>query len=221
MSKEDFLTEDSLIPSGQKWACISFFSKNHVKQAIENNNDYREENDKEIYNTDNNIFGLKIRGVFDDYEDANKHAKQIRDVDPYHNVYVGEMGKWCAFILEESENDKYVKQTEYANDQLNDMMKKYVDNQEKSKVYHELRKNQLIMKNIDENLQNRVVSKDETLKLLNDSNNKDERKSLKEKLLAIDEQISKMEIKKKEVSETEKTLNETLKLGKLEGLKTN
>lgn len=215
MSKEDYLTEDSIIPSGQKWACISFFSKNHVKQAIENNNDYKKEDDKEEYTTENNILGFKIRGVFDEYDEANLHAKKLRDIDQYHNIYVGEVGKWCAFILEESDNSKYVKQTEYANDQLNDMMKKYVDNQEKSKIFHEIRKNEMIIKNLNDNLETRLVNKEETHALLTNATDKDTKHTLKTSLLDIDEQIEKMQDKIKELKETEKVLTEKIKLGQL------
>ena len=101
MSKEDYLTEDSIIPPNQNWECLSFFSKNHVRQAIENNNDYRNEDAKEEYSIENNVFAIKSRGTFDTYEEASAHAKRLRDLDPYHNVYVSEKGKWCAFILEE------------------------------------------------------------------------------------------------------------------------
>jgi len=211
MSKEDYLTEDTLLPSGQKFVCMSFFSKNHVKQSVENINDYKKDEDKEEYDIKDNIFGLKVRGVFNDYDEAAAHAKKIRDVDQHHNVYVGEVGKWCAFILEESDNDKYVKQTEYANDQLNDMMKQYVDNQEKAKVYHELRKNDLIIKNLQENIDSRTINKEETHELLSASTNKEEKSTIKNKLLSIDEQIETMEKKKKELKEQEEVLMKKIK----------
>jgi len=212
MSKEDYLTEDSIIPPNQKWECISFFSKNHVRQAVENNNDYLNDENKEKYSVENNVFAIKSRGTFETFEDASAHAKRLRDLDPYHNVYVAEKGKWCAFILEESENDKYAKQTEHANQELNEMMKKYVENQEKSKIYHELRKNQMIIKNLDENITNRNTYLQETKDLLLQASDKEERKSLKEKLLAIDDQISKMEERKKELMEKEVELSKTLKM---------
>ncbi len=210
MPKEDYLTEDSILPSGQQWVCISFFSKNHVKQSIENNNDYKKDADKETYDIKNNVMGVKVRGAFETYEEACNQAKTIRDIDAYHNVYVAEMGKWCAFILEESDNDKYVKQTEYANEELNDMMKKYVDNQEKSKVYHELRKNDLLKQSIDENLESRNLTKEETLKLLSEAETKEEKKTLKDKLIAIDDQIAKMEEKKKEIQTKEEELSNVI-----------
>jgi hypothetical protein len=213
MSKIDYLTEDTINPPDQQYICVSFFSKNYIKQAIDNNNEYRSEDQKESYSTENNIFALKFRGAFATYEIACKHAENLRGVDQNHNVYVMEGNKWCAFMIDD--NDKYVKQTEHANDQLNDMMKKYQENQEKAKLYHEFRKNQLVQKSLEENLDNRRKNIDETNELINDTVDKVEKNKLKEKRETIEEQITKLEEKKKELDEQTKLLEDKLKIGKL------
>jgi chromosome condensin MukBEF ATPase and DNA-binding subunit MukB len=105
-----------------------------------------------------------------------------------------ENGKWCAFMIDD--NDKYVKQTEHANDQLNDMMKKYMENQEKAKLYHEFRKNQMVQKSLEENLENRRQNINETEELLKETTDKAERNKLKEKRETIEEQIRKLEERK-------------------------
>jgi hypothetical protein len=83
MSKQDYLTEDPII-SSQLFYCVSFFNKLNVKQSIDNNNDYREEvlNDttKEEYSTENNVFGLKIRGGFPTLDGARAHAKRLNEI---------------------------------------------------------------------------------------------------------------------------------------------
>lgn len=213
MSKIDYLTEDTINPPDQQYICVSFFSKNYIKQAIDNNNEYRSEDQKESYSTEDNVFALKFRGAFSTYESACKHAENLRGVDPNHNVYVMESSKWCAFMIDD--NDKYVKQTEHANDQLNDMMKKYQENQEKAKLYHEFRKNQLVQKSLEENLDNRRKNIDETNELINDTVDKVEKNKLKEKRETIEEQITKLEEKKKELDEQTKLLEDKLKIGKL------
>jgi len=207
--KVDYLTEDSINPSNQNYICVSFFSKNYVKQVIDNNNEYRKEEDKEQYSTEDNIFALKFRGAFETYELACKHAEKLRSVDEYHNVYVMENGKWCAFMIDD--NDKYVKQTEHANEELNDMMKKYMENQEKAKLYHEFRKNQMVKQSIEENLENRNSSLNETIKELTNTKDKEEMKKLKEKKETIDEQIRKLEEKKKSIEEQTEILEKKLK----------
>uniref|UniRef100_A0A6C0D9S6 Uncharacterized protein n=1 Tax=viral metagenome TaxID=1070528 RepID=A0A6C0D9S6_9ZZZZ len=213
MSKEDYLTEDTINPPNQNFICVSFFSKNYVKQVIDNNNEYRKDEDKETYSTDNNIFSLKFRGAFSTFEEACKHAEKLRSVDTYHNVYVMENGKWCPFMIDD--NDKYVKQTEHGNEQLNEMMKKYMDNQEKAKLYHEYRKNQMVTQSLNENLENRNNSILETQELLKTENDKVERKKLKDRKQALEEQIAKLEEKKLEINEQTKNLESKLKLGQI------
>jgi len=213
MSKVDYLTEDTINPPDQQFVCVSFFSKNYIKQAIDNNNEYRKEEEKESYSTEDNVFALKFRGAFSTYESACKHAEKLRSVDPDHNVYVMDNGKWCAFMIDD--NDKYVKQTEHANEQLNDMMKKYMENQEKAKLYHEFRKNQLVKQSLEENLQNRMASIEETNNQLKDITDKDERRKLKDKKESIEEQIRKLEEKKLDIEEQSKNLESKLNLGQL------
>jgi len=216
--KQDYLFEDPVI-SSQQFYCVSFFNKFSVKQSVDNNNDYREEvfksSDKEEYSTDNNILGLKIRGGFSTYADAQAYSKKLVEIDPYHHIYVIDGGKWCAFIMKESDNNQFVEQTEYANDQLNDMMKKYNENQDKAKLYHELRKNQMVVNNINENIKNREELLTQTKDEFNNSKDKKERETLKEKLSAIDDQISKMLERKQELEEKEKEIADKLDMGKI------
>jgi chromosome condensin MukBEF ATPase and DNA-binding subunit MukB len=213
MSKIDYLTEDTINPPDQQFICVSFFSKNYIKQAIDNNNEYRKEEEKESYSTEENVFALKFRGAFSTFEEACKHAEKLRSVDQYHNVYVMENGKWGAFKIDD--DDKYVKQTEHANDQLNDMMKKYMENQEKAKLYHEFRKNQMVQKSLEENLENRRQNMNETEELLKEVTDKSERNKLKEKRETIEEQIRKLEERKLDLDSQSKTLEDKLKLGQL------
>jgi uncharacterized phage infection (PIP) family protein YhgE len=214
MSKPDYLTEDNINPPDQGFICVSFFSKNYIKQAIDNNNEYRPEDQKETYSTEDNIFALKFRGAFSTYEEACRHAEKLRSVDQYHNVYVMENGKWCAFMIDD--NDKYVKQTEHANEQLNDMMKKYMENQEKAKLYHEFRKNQMVKQSLEENLENRMSSVQETNDQLKETTDKEERKKLKDRREALEEQISKLEERRNDINEQTKILEEKLKMGSLD-----
>jgi DNA repair exonuclease SbcCD ATPase subunit len=217
--KQDYLFEDPIIPS-QQWYCVSFFNKFSVKQSIDNNNDYKEEilksTEKEDYSTENNVLGFKIRGGFATYDDAKNHAKQLSGLDPYHHIYVFEGGKWGAFIMKESDNRAYVEQTEYANDELNDMMKKYNENQDKAKIYHEMRKNQLVVNNLNENIKNREEVLSQTKDEFDNTKDKTQRETLKEKLASLDEQINKMLERKKELEDKEKEFSVKLDIGKLD-----
>lgn len=188
MSKVDYLTEDSLLPDGQKFVCLSFLT------------------DKENKTT---LSGIKIRGVFDTYEAACKHAKNVQNVDPCFNVFVGEMGKWLPF--DPNPDSKAVKDSEYANEQLNSMMKSYLENQEKAKIYHEQRKNEMVRKNIMDNITTRQESLTETKNKLKKSKNPSEKSTLEQSVKEIEEQIKKMESKKKELDEQIEQSNNQLK----------
>ena len=214
MSKRDHLTEDSINPPNQLFVCVSFFSKHYVKQSVENLNDYVDElqkGEKEDYSTDDDLLAFKMRGAFRTFEEASKHAEQLRDLDPNHHVYVMESNKWCAFKIKD--DNKFIEQTEHSNVELNDMMKKYEQNQEKAKLYHEFRKNTMIKQSLDENLENRMKNIDETNNELVNVTDKADRRKLKDKKRLLEEQILKLEEKRKDIEEQSKNLELKLKLG--------
>lgn len=213
----DYLTEDTINPNDQLWACVSFFSKQFVKQSVENINDYKEElktGEIEEYSTEDDVLAFKFRGAYKSFEEASKHAEKLRDLDPSHHVYVMETSKWCAFKIKD--DNKFIEQTEHANSELNDMMKKYEENQIKAKIYHEYRKNQMLKQSLEENLENKIKNIEETTTELNNTTDKIERKTLKEKKENLQDQIEKLEEKKKEIEEQTKALELKLKLGQLD-----
>ena len=70
--------------------------------------------------------GLKIRGSYGQKEEAESRAKKLQKMDPDHNIYVGQVGKWLPWDPSPHE----VGDQEYAEDQLNTLMKKYKENEE-------------------------------------------------------------------------------------------
>ena len=72
------------------------------------------------------VRGLKIRGTYPTHEEASARAKRLQRNDPIHNIYVAEVGKWIPWDPDVTE----VKEQEYAEDQLNTLMKKYKENEE-------------------------------------------------------------------------------------------
>jgi hypothetical protein len=72
------------------------------------------------------IRGIKVRGVFASEGEAGVRAKKLQRSDPNFNIYMGSMGKWMAWEPEPSK----VGEQEYANEQLNTLMKKYRENED-------------------------------------------------------------------------------------------
>jgi len=71
------------------------------------------------------VQGLKVRGVFDTYGEAVNRAKTLQKLDPSFNVYVGQVGFWLPWDPE----PHTVADQEYADEQLNQLMKKYKENE--------------------------------------------------------------------------------------------
>jgi hypothetical protein len=188
MSKMDLLTEDTLLPVNQKFVCISFLTDKQNKTSLS---------------------GIKIRGAFPTYDEACEYAKKVQTIDPYFNVFVGEMGKWLPF--DPNPDSEAVKNSEYANEQLNNMMKAYMENQEKAKIYHEQRKNEMVRKNILDNLSSRQDNLLEIKKKLKKAKSEQEKETIQQSVDELEKQITKMEEKKKELDEQIKTLEEQIK----------
>jgi hypothetical protein len=76
--------------------------------------------------------GIKVRGVFSSEAEAAVRAKRLQKADPSFNIYQGYVGKWMAW---EPDANKVGNQ-EYANEELNTLMKKYRENEESREVFY-------------------------------------------------------------------------------------
>jgi predicted small secreted protein len=127
MSTPDYLFEDPSV-NNQKFVCISVLTPKNFKEETK-------------------MHTMKVRGSYESYEEAKKRADFLRNIDPNVNVYVGEVGKWLPF----DDDPENAKDHDYQNKRLNDMMKGYLENQEKAKEFHEQRKNEMILRSLKEN----------------------------------------------------------------------
>jgi hypothetical protein len=128
--KIDYLTEDTEIPN-QKYVVLSILSPGFNKSL-----------DKY------DIRGIKIRGVYATYEEAMERCKYLQGADPLHNVFIGEVGKWCPFV----DDPEKAKDSQYAEAKLQTLMKSYLENQVKAKQLYEARKNEMMMQSMAQQL---------------------------------------------------------------------
>lgn len=137
-SDVDYLDEDPII-NDQNWVCISFLSTKNIKN-VDKNEKYE-------------IKGIKIRGVYNDYEEATKRAEFLRNLDPNFDIFIGEIGKWlpCDVDIDKA------KDRHYAEKELNDIMKTYKEDLKCVKEMEGERKKEM--------LKNAKVDKDNTKKV--------------------------------------------------------
>ncbi len=88
------------------------------------------------------IRGIKVRGVYSTEAEAQARAKKLQKSDPNFNIYMGAVGKWMAWDPEPSR----VASQEYANEQLNTLMKKYQENEDSRNEFYTNQKQQRIGK---------------------------------------------------------------------------
>jgi hypothetical protein len=100
---------------------------------------YGEELDN-IYNKQTNfktsVRGVKVRGVFDTYQEAENRAKILQKTDRSFHVFVGQVGFWLPW----DPNADKIGNEEYGEDQLNTLMKEYRANEVRKDMFYEERK---------------------------------------------------------------------------------
>lgn len=185
--EKDYLTEDTLIPENQNFMCISFLSDVENKLSLK---------------------GVKVRGSFKTLEEAQEHAKKLQSIDQAHNVFVGEVGKWVAFNPDV--NSKEAGDPEYANEQLNKMMKDYSKNQEQASLVNEERKFKDMQKNIEESIDVTNTTIDELKQQLLETTDDNEITDLNKKLSNIDERLKELTSKKEDIVKSKKKISKKL-----------
>lgn len=104
----------------QNFYCVSFLSPEGIKNC--------------------SLRGLKIRGVFGTRQEADARAKELQEADPNFHVFVGEVGKWCPW----DPDPNSITDQQYQEKELNELMKGYKDNLEKSKKMQKERKDDML-----------------------------------------------------------------------------
>jgi hypothetical protein len=93
----------------------------------------------------NDKFGLKIRGVFANKDDANSYAKRLQKEDATFDIYLVDMYKW---LLIPPDRDN-IDDVHYVNDKLEEIMSKYKDNQRQASIMFDKRKKDMMAKPAD------------------------------------------------------------------------
>ncbi len=81
------------------------------------------------------VRGIKIRGVYGNPKEAEIKAKKLQTKDKYHNIFVADLGKWVPWDPQPHE----INEQEYAQDELNTLMRKYKENEDNREKFFDER----------------------------------------------------------------------------------
>ena len=174
------------IPKGQNWGCFSFLRS-------------KDENDKI------SVVGIRLAGVYMTLDEAQTRAKEVQQEDNRFHVFVGELnGDFLPF--DPAPNSAAAGDSEYANEQLNAIMKGHEESQKNAKLFHELRKTEKMMDNLNDNIKAQNENKEELTQKLSKAKTIDEAKTITTCLESIDKQISSLEERLKQCNENKEQL---------------
>ena len=114
-----------------------------------------------------NIRGVKVRGTYSSQAEAERRAKNLRDVDSAHDIFVGPVGVWMPFDPEAYKTGN----VEYMEDELNHLMHEKKKNAEKATQMFDERKKEMKEKAIKENREKAQSSGNKLSQTIDDKGN--------------------------------------------------
>ena len=79
------------------------------------------------------IRGVKVRGCYDSYDQAERRAKALQRTDRSFHVFVGQVGYWLPW----DPNADQVQDEEYLEGELNTLMQEYKKNEINRDIFYE------------------------------------------------------------------------------------
>jgi hypothetical protein len=95
------------------------------------------------------VRGVKVRGVFSTQEESEVHCKKLRDRDPTHDIYLGQVGVWMPFEPSAYKTGK----VEFMEPELNRLHQEKIANEMKAKEAFDERVKAAKRKAIEENIE--------------------------------------------------------------------
>lgn len=94
----------------------------------------------EMNNFQTSVRGVKVRGVYDTYREAEVRSKVLQRTDSRFDVFIGQVGYWLPWHPDVNR----IQDQEYMNDDLNTLMKEYKKNEEKRDMFYEQQKQERV-----------------------------------------------------------------------------
>ena len=104
-----------------------------------------------------NVRGVKVRRVFANLEECQQYAKVLQRKYPRDNLYIGKVGCWLPW----DPSEHMMPEVEYAEKELNELMRKYKENEVNRDIFFEEEKQQKIDNQKKENAARKKALEDE------------------------------------------------------------
>jgi hypothetical protein len=86
---------------------------------------------------------IKVRGSYRTLEECQKRIDTLKNIDPYFNLYIAEVGKWGGLYEPEKVANMQDVDVVYYNKTMNTLMSEYKKNKEAQQDVFEQRKNKM------------------------------------------------------------------------------
>lgn len=106
----------------EKWEDFKFRDQKEVNNKFDEMNDFQ-----------TSVRGVKVRGVYDTYREAEVRAKVLQRMDQTFDVFVGQVGYWLPW----DPDSNNVENQEYLNNDLNRLVKEYKENEVKKDIFYQ------------------------------------------------------------------------------------
>ena len=153
MSKKYSLKIDDLMKDANDFVSVR---KEEVKKTdiheqyqiflLKNEKDLQEMYDNQVdFRT--NIRGVKVRRAFATVEEAQVFSKVLQRRYPKDNLYIGKVGAWLPW----DPSEHLMPEVEYAEKELNELMRKYKENEANKEMFFAEQRQEAIKKQKEEN----------------------------------------------------------------------
>lgn len=105
-----------------------------------------------------NVRGVKVRRVFANLEECQQYAKVMQRKYPRDNLYIGKVGCWLPW----DPSEHMMPEVEYAEKELNELMRKYKENEVNRDIFFEEEKAQKIEAQRKENAERKRKNLEES-----------------------------------------------------------
>ena len=120
------------------------------KNFLDNNEEELQKQFDLTHNFQTSVRGLKVRGSYPTEKEARMRCDMLREIDPNHDIVVGQVGMWLPFDPEAYKTGE----VQYMEEELNQLMHEKQKNEANAKVAFEKRVKETKQKAIEENMKN-------------------------------------------------------------------